>query len=188
MEWLYFVFHFDQYIKSGKWLTLWKGEFPKQIMSRVLIRRWLVWETGKMFSTILKMKRFVLNSTRWGWKTFDIPFIISSGENTWRITKEMIKVLPISDHKEAGIHRFKSVHIGSFSGLYFHAFGRNTERYSTFFRIQTKYEKIWNRKTPNKDTFHAFTKSIFQAKMSSEAAVTDAKDAVVFSLQVCALG
>ena len=30
---------------------------------------------------------------------FDISFIISSGENTRKVTKEMIKVFPISDHK-----------------------------------------------------------------------------------------
>ena len=48
----------------------------------------------------------------------------------------------------------KSDRIWSFSGPYFHAFGLNTERYSVFFRIQSKCGKIWTRKAPNTDTCH----------------------------------
>ena len=62
-------------------------------------------------------------------------------------------------------HCLKCVCIWSFSGPYFPAFGLNTERYSVspfwFFlnfvslRIKSECGKIWARKTPNTDTFHA---------------------------------
>ena len=45
-------------------------------------------------------------------------------------------------------HCMKSVRIRNFSGPYFPAF-------SASLRIQSKYGKIWTRKTPNTDTFHA---------------------------------
>ena len=44
-------------------------------------------------------------------------------------------------------HCMKSVRIRNFSDLYFPA-------YSACLRIQSKYGKIWTRKTPNTDTFH----------------------------------
>ena len=31
----------------------------------------------------------------------EIPLVINSGENTWSITKENVKALPVSNHKEA---------------------------------------------------------------------------------------
>ena len=49
----------------------------------------------------------------------------------------------------------KSVHIRSFSGPYFPAFGLNTERYGVSLRIQSERRKMRTRKTPNTDTFHA---------------------------------
>ena len=49
----------------------------------------------------------------------------------------------------------KSVFIRSFPSPYFPAFGLNTERYSVLLRIQSKCCKIWARKIPNTDTFHA---------------------------------
>ena len=49
----------------------------------------------------------------------------------------------------------KKVRILSFSGPYFPAFGLNTERYPVSLRIQSKCRKIWTRKTPNTNTFHA---------------------------------
>ena len=49
----------------------------------------------------------------------------------------------------------KSVLILSFSGLYFPAFGLNTERYGVSLPIQSECEKIRTRKTPNTDTIHA---------------------------------
>ena len=53
------------------------------------------------------------------------------------------------------IHCVKKVHIRSFSGSYFPAFGLNRERYSVSFQIQSEYGKIRTRKTSNSDTFHA---------------------------------
>ena len=49
----------------------------------------------------------------------------------------------------------KYVRIRSFSGLYFPAFGLNTERYSVSLRIQSECRKIRTTKTPNTDTFYA---------------------------------
>ena len=50
-------------------------------------------------------------------------------------------------------HYVKSVSIQSFSGPYFPAFGRNTERYSVSLHIQPECMKIRARETPNTDTF-----------------------------------
>ena len=49
----------------------------------------------------------------------------------------------------------KSVRIRSSSGLYFPAFGLNTERYGVSLHIQSECEKIQTTKTLNTDTFHA---------------------------------
>ena len=51
------------------------------------------------------------------------------------------------------LHCVKSVHIRSYHGLCFPAFGLNTGRYGAASRIQSEWEKIWTRITPNKDTF-----------------------------------
>ena len=48
----------------------------------------------------------------------------------------------------------------SYSGLYFPAFGLNTERYSVSLRIQSKCGKIRTRITPNTDTFRAVNVTI----------------------------
>ena len=53
------------------------------------------------------------------------------------------------------IHCLKSVHIWSYSGPYFPAFGLNMERYSASLNIQSKCRKIRTRITPNTDTFYA---------------------------------
>ena len=52
-------------------------------------------------------------------------------------------------------HCVKSVHIRSYSGPHFPAFGLNTERYGVFLRIQSECGKMRTRITPNIDTFHA---------------------------------
>ena len=44
-------------------------------------------------------------------------------------------------------HCMKSVRIQNVSGLYFPAFGLNTERYSVSLGIQSEFGKIWTRKT-----------------------------------------
>ena len=53
------------------------------------------------------------------------------------------------------IHCLKGVRIRSFSGLYFSAFGLNTQRQGVSLRIQSECRKIRTRKTPNTDTFYA---------------------------------
>ena len=55
----------------------------------------------------------------------------------------------------SSLHCVKSVHILRFSGPYFPAFGRKTERYGLSLRIQFECEKIRTRQTPNTDTFYA---------------------------------
>ena len=52
-------------------------------------------------------------------------------------------------------HCVKTVRIRSFSGPYFPAFWLNTKWYGVSLRIQSKCGKMWTRKTPNTDTFHA---------------------------------
>ena len=56
-------------------------------------------------------------------------------------------------------HYVKIVRIRNFSGPYFTAFGLNTERYYITLCIQSKYRKIWTRKTPDTGTFHAVHKT-----------------------------
>ena len=51
--------------------------------------------------------------------------------------------------------RRHSLRIQGYSGLYFPAFGLNTERYGVSLRIQSEYGKARTRITPNTDTFHA---------------------------------
>ena len=52
-------------------------------------------------------------------------------------------------------HCVKNVRIRSYSGPYFPAFGLNAERNGVFLRIQSEFEKIRTRLTPNTDMFHA---------------------------------
>ena len=47
------------------------------------------------------------------------------------------------------------IFIQCFSGWYFPAFGLNTETYRVNLRIESKWGKIWTRKTLNTDTFYA---------------------------------
>ena len=67
---------------------------------------------------------------------------------------ELFLILIIFRKKYSDNHCMKSVRIWSFSGPHLTAFGINTERYSVFLRIQSKYLKIWTRKTRNTNTFH----------------------------------
>ena len=53
----------------------------------------------------------------------------------------------------------KSIHIQSFSGPYFPAFGLNTEIYEINLRIQSEFRKMQTRKTPDMDSFYAVTNS-----------------------------
>ena len=52
-------------------------------------------------------------------------------------------------------HCVKSVHVWSYSGLHFPAFGLNTEWYGVCLPIQSECGKMWTRTTANKETFHA---------------------------------
>ena len=51
-------------------------------------------------------------------------------------------------------HCVKNVRIWNYSGLYFSAFGLNTQSYGESLRIKAKYEKIRTSITPYTDTFH----------------------------------
>ena len=48
----------------------------------------------------------------------------------------------------------KTARIQSFTGSYSSIFRLNTERYGVSFRTHSECGKIWNRETPNTDTFH----------------------------------
>ena len=52
------------------------------------------------------------------------------------------------------LHCVKSVHIRSYSGPYFPAFGLNTERYGVSLCIQSECGKMRTRITPNTYTFY----------------------------------
>ena len=58
-------------------------------------------------------------------------------------------------YSENNVHCVKSVHIRSYPGPHFPAFGLNTQRYGVSLRIQSECQKIRTRITPNTDTFHA---------------------------------
>ena len=58
-------------------------------------------------------------------------------------------------------HCVNSVRIRSFSGLYFPAFGLNTEIYSVNLHIHSECGKLQTRKTPNTDTFYAMITKIY---------------------------
>ena len=62
--------------------------------------------------------------------------------------------------------REKSFCILSFSGPYFPAFGLNTKIYRVSLRIQSESGKIWTRKNPNTDTFHAVIITIIIFKVT----------------------
>ena len=57
-------------------------------------------------------------------------------------------------------HCVKNVRIQSYSGPHFPAFGMSTGRYSVSLRIQSKFGKMRNRITPNKNIFHAANAAI----------------------------
>ena len=71
-----------------------------------------------------------------------------------------VSVLKISNSQIVKLNGVKWVRIRSFSGLYFPAFGLNTERYSLFLRIQSGSGIMRTRKTPNMDTFYAMISSL----------------------------
>ena len=52
-------------------------------------------------------------------------------------------------------HCVKCVHIRSFSGPYFPAFGLHTKRYEVSLPYSVQMQEYTTRKTPNTDTFHA---------------------------------
>ena len=53
------------------------------------------------------------------------------------------------------MHCVKGTHIRKFSGPYFSSFGLSAMRYVVSLCIQSEFEKIKTRKTPNMDTFQA---------------------------------
>ena len=65
-----------------------------------------------------------------------------------------MKILP--NFRQASMfHCVKSVRIWSFSGPHFPALRLNVERYEIAHCIQSEWEKMRTRKTPNTVTFHA---------------------------------
>ena len=72
----------------------------------------------------------------------------------------------------SNIHYVKSICIRSFSGLYFSAFGLNTESYSSSLCISSECGKIWTRKAPETDTFHAVISSFVLAFFHNELSLS----------------
>ena len=87
-------------------------------------------------------------------KTYLGPCQVSMMELPRKATQQMfergLSRLRLSNH-----YCVKTVRIWSFFGLYFPAFGLNTERYGVSLLIHSKCGKIRTRKTPNTDAFHA---------------------------------
>ena len=82
-------------------------------------------------------------------------------EKQLNVLKQLgVSVLKISNSQIVKLNGVKWVRIRSFSGLYFPAFGLNTERYSLFLRIQSGSGIMRTRKTPNMDTFYAMISSL----------------------------
>ena len=73
----------------------------------------------------------------------------------------LLDVLSLGTLYLVSSHCVKSVRIRSYSGPHFTGFGLNTERYGVSFRIQSESGKMHTRITPNTDTFHAYSYSIF---------------------------
>ena len=92
-----------------------------------------------------------------------------STKTYWSILKSFlnnkkIRCIPPLLHQNRCItkykdHCVKSVRIWSYSGLYFPAFGLNTDRYKVCLRIQSKCGKRRTRITLNKATFHEVDKT-----------------------------
>ena len=61
------------------------------------------------------------------------------------------------EHLDVFLHTLREKCPYSVFFPYCPAFGLNTERYSACLWIQSECGKIWTRKTPNTDTFHAVT-------------------------------
>ena len=73
----------------------------------------------------------------------------------------LLDVLSLGTLYLVSSHCVKIVRIRSYSGPHFTGFGLNTERYGVSFRIQSESGKMHTRITPNTDTFHAYSYSIF---------------------------
>ena len=79
---------------------------------------------------------------------------LSIDEDKW-INYYIIIINLESKLKDRFKHCVNSVHIRSYSGPHFLAFGLNTERYFASLHIQSKCRKMRTRITLNTDTFHA---------------------------------
>ena len=96
----------------------------------------------------------------------DVHSMFTSNENldlygccwdkTYLCIQEMLKKSVKSCHQNF----VKSVRIWRYSSPHFSAFGLNTEKYSVYLRIQSEWEKMRTRITPNRDTFYAVQNSI----------------------------
>ena len=76
-------------------------------------------------------------------------------DNVKYIPSQSKRQLRQSSDKLFGSYCVKSVHIRSFCGSHYPAFGLNTERYSAPLHIQSECGKIRTSKTPNTNAFHA---------------------------------
>ena len=72
----------------------------------------------------------------------------------------------VCDRESFSTHCVKIVRIRSYSGPYSLAFGLNMERYSVPLRIHSEWGKLWNRKTPNTDNFHAVILASWRRKFN----------------------
>ena len=96
---------------------------------------------------LLKFSKLILPKQNWKVDKFEKA---KTWSHVWLATQKFLRsVYGLTQHS------VKSVRIWSFSGLYFLAFGRNTEIYSAYLRMQPECGKLQTRKTPNTKLFHA---------------------------------
>ena len=103
------------------------------------------------------------------WQKFSkLAMILAKPKDTLQQFEHVnIRVLPSNkdfkfNHQNVFLrnkHCGKSVRTRNYSGLYFPAFGLNTERYSVCGKMR-ECGKIWTRITPNTDTFYAVKRKI----------------------------
>ena len=102
-------------------------------------------------------QRFYLRSREQNIMTLSFVMVARTLDFLWCLIEGLTNSLVHYQKK----NHVKNVHIWCFSGPYFPAYQLNIERYFVFLRIHSKCGKVWIRKTPNMDIFHAVFRLVF---------------------------
>ena len=124
----------------NRWITMTKVSFDKKYFEKTDFKSWT--NFVKTSCSLVKCHR---DNLKWRYQPeYWKPFLYC----------RKVKQIFINTYLSCS-HCVKSVHIRSFSGMYFLALGLDAERYGVSLCIQSESGKMRTRKTPNKDTFHA---------------------------------